>query len=383
MAKCKVIIVMIDTKTCDIITLVVTMSTYFTTDSTCNKLLLVLHVTVNMSCLNISNVSLLQSDIVTVSLAGVSTVACIIAVAALLYYKLWHKFIYRLVLYKLLSLIGSSLSTAIWIVLMIMEDDVTYVIVNRTFGSIVIGGLVFATMIGVCISICIYLMALHNYQFTYKADLCLLVLSILPLIALAILIILIFGCGKKCGPAITPTEEIASIICFLVNIVFTLLTVVPLSCRACGYNMCMKTTATKESHRKALIEILPFFILTLLPLFSYIIVFIILDILQNSNDFLYSIFTCVSRNFFYCLPGLFSAVSVAIHLFSVRNKLRSKRRREPAVRHGSINRRCTYRTGVYTSEGMSETCNTEYIPVSENEEDTRLLLHKNNNQMQQ
>ena len=153
-----------------------------------------------MSCLNISNISLLQSDIFTVSLAGVSTVACIIAVAALLYYKLWHKFIYRLVLYKLLSLICSSLSTAIWIVLIIMEkrqDDVNSVIVNRTFGSIVIGGLVFATMIGVCISICIYLMALHNYQFTYKADLCLLVLSILPLIVLAILIILILDVVKN------------------------------------------------------------------------------------------------------------------------------------------------------------------------------------------
>ena len=329
-----------------------------------------------------NNISLLQSDIVTVSLAGVSTVTCIIAVAALLYYKLWHKFIYRLVLYKLLSLIGTSLATTIEFSLTILmtTQDVNIDFVIKPFVMFEIGCLVVALMIGVCISISIYLMALHNYQFTYKTDLHLFIPFIIALMLWAILMILMYACSK-CGPAIIPTEEICSIIFFLVNIVFTLLTVVPLSCRACGYNMCMKTTATKESHRKALIEILPFFILTIIPAFFFCLVLIIVKILQNNTGIIFSVF--ISRNVFYGIPGLFSAVSVAVHLFSVRNRLRTKRRREPAVRYGSINHRCTYRTGVYTSEGMSETCNTEYIPVSENEEDTRLLLHKNNNQMQQ
>ena len=332
-----------------------------------------------------NNNTLLKSDIVTVSLAGVSTVTCIIAVAALLYYKLWHKFIYRLVLYKLLSLIGSSLlTTAIDLSLFILStrQDVNMLgFVLQTFSMFATGCLVVALIIGVCITICIYLMALHNYQFTYKADLCLFIPFIIALMLWAILMILIHTCSK-CYQAITLTEEIGSIIFFLVNIVFTLLTVVPLSCRACGYNMCMKTTATKESHRKALIEILPFFILTILPTFSFCLVYVIINILQNNTGIIFSVF--IFRNVFYGIPGLFSAVSVAVHLFSVRNRLRSKRRREPAISYESINHRCTYRTGVYTSEGMSETCNTEYIPVSENEEDTRLLLlHKNNNQMQQ
>ena len=330
-----------------------------------------------------NNNTLLKSDIVTVSLAGVSTVTCIIAVAALLYYKLWHKFIYRLVLYKLLSLIGTSLATTIGVSLIILRtrQDVNIYFVIRTFEMFAIGCLVVALMIGVCISICIYLMALHNYQFTYKADLCLFIPFIIALMLWAILMILMYACSN-CGPAIIPTEEICSIIFFLVNIVFTLLTVVPLSCRACGHNMCMKTTATKESHRKALIEILPFFILTILPTFSFCLVYFITSNLQNNTSIIFTVF--IFRNVFYGVPGLFSAISVAVHLFSVRNKLRSKRRREPAVRYGSINHHCTYHTGVYTSEGMSETCNTEYIPVSENEEDTRLLLlHKNNNQMQQ
>ena len=233
-------------------------------------------------------------------------------------------------------------------------------------------------MIAVYIPICIYLMALHNYQFTHKADLCLLIPSILPLILWAILIVLFHAC-INCGQVTILTEVIAVVIFFLINIVFTLLTIVPLSCRACGYNMCMKTTATKESHRKALMEVLPLFILTLLPVFSYSFVIILATILKNSNDRVFFLF--VSRNVLYGIPGLFSALSVALHLFKIRNRLKNKRRK--AICYGTVNQqRCTYGTAVYTSEGMSETCNTEYTPVSENEEDTQFLLQKNINQMQ-
>ena len=331
---------------------------------------------------NSSNSSWLQSDIVTVSLAGVSTIACIIALGALLYYKLWHKFIYRLVLYKLLSQTGTSLSATIGISLVIIKKTTTQDVnpdsVIIAFSSFSIGGIVFAIMIAVYIPICIYLMALHNYQFTHKADLCLLIPSILPLLLWAILIVLFHAC-INCGQVTILTEVIVVVIFFLINIVFTLLTIVPLSCRACGYNMCMKTTATKESHRKALMEVLPLFILTLLPVFSYSFVIILATILKNSNDRVFFLF--VSRNVLYGIPGLFSALSVALHLFLIRNRLKNKRRK--AICYGTVNQqRCTYGTAVYTSEGMSETCNTEYTPVSENEEDTQFLLQKNINQMQ-
>ena len=331
---------------------------------------------------NSSNSSLLQSYVVTVSLAGVSTIACIIALGALLYYKLWRKFIYRLVLYKLLSLTGSSLATIIlcflWIIKETTTQDVNSDSVIKAFVSFSFGSLAIAIMIAVYIPICIYLMALHNYQFTYKADLCLLIPSIIPLILSVMWMVLIYVC--HCVQVTIVTEEIASVMLFLINVVFTLLTIVPLSCRACGYNMCMKTTATKESHRKALMEVLPLFILTLLPSFCNSFVIILAGSLDNSDDVLFSIF--VSRNVLYGIPGLFSALSVALHLFLIRNRLKIKRRK--AICYGTVNQqRCTYGTAVYTSEGMSETCNTEYTPVSENEEDTRFLLQKNiNNQMQ-
>ena len=48
-----------------------------------------------------------------ISLAGVSTIACIIAVEVLLYYKMWRTFIYRLVLYMFMFLIVFNSTTII------------------------------------------------------------------------------------------------------------------------------------------------------------------------------------------------------------------------------------------------------------------------------
>ena len=87
------------------------------------------------------------------SLTGVSTIACIIALGALLYYKLWHKFIYRLVLYKLLSQTGTSLAQlsffSLWIIKKTTTQDVNPDSVIIAFSSFSIGGIVFAIMIAV------------------------------------------------------------------------------------------------------------------------------------------------------------------------------------------------------------------------------------------
>ena len=175
-------------------------------------------------------------------------------------------------------------------------------------------------MLVACITICIYLMALHNYQFTYKSDICLLVPSILyPLIVAVPTIVKIA----------TFYDEYYRRLCifvgfgmpFLTNIVFTALTLVPLCCRACGYNLCMKTAATVESHRKA-------------------------------QKFI--------RN----------------NLSKLRDK--KKARHDNINDYGTTNQHRTHRTTAYTTEGISETCNTEYVVVSENEEDTRFLQQKNN-----
>ena len=127
---------------------------------------------------------------VSIPLTGVSTIACVISLGVLLYYKMWQRFIYRLVLYMFVSLTCLSLSiiSSLSHDLVVAESGVSLT-TNKTGvadGIIIIfvdSSLATTFMLVTCIAICIYLMALHNYQFTYKSDICLLVPSILyPLI---------------------------------------------------------------------------------------------------------------------------------------------------------------------------------------------------------
>ena len=56
-------------------------------------------------------------------------------------------------------------------------------------------------------------------------------------------------------------------------------------------------------------------------------------------------------------------------------KFRGKKKALHTTGYGSVQRR-TYHVESFTSEGISETCNTEHV-VSEDEEDTRYLHRKN------
>ena len=161
----------------------------------------------------------------------------------------------------------------------------------------------------------------------------------------------------------------------LVNIVFTALTLVPLCCRACGYNLCMKTAATIESHRKALREILPLYSLVVLIIY----LFLLIIYLFQARSVGVSIFYNISLT----TPGLVYSLSFALHLCFIRKnlkKFRGKKKAPQTTGYGSLQRR-TYHVESFTSEGISETFNTEHVAVSEDEEDTRFLLRKNNIQL--
>ena len=143
----------------------------------------------------------------------------------------------------------------------------------------------------------------------------------------------------------------------------------------------MKTAATIESHRKALREILPFFIL-IVPSFLVIIVWIVWFSIASGfigggvhnydadfNDILSALVAL----------GLLNAVCFALHLFFIRKnlkKLQGKKKKPSRIAHFIQHR--THRTTVYTSEGISETCNTVSPLVNESVEDTRYLLRKSN-----
>ena len=310
------------------------------------------------------------ADAVSIPLAGVSTIACIIALGVLLYYKMWRTFIYRLVLYMFIALIVSSLINLTYVsyVVGVVKSEVNMT-VNTGFRATAYvftnSSLALAFMLMSCITVCIYLMALHNYQFMYKSDHCLLISSILFVMIFLILTGLYLTVDNK----ILILNVTVSTLPFLVNIVFTALTLVPLCCRACGYNLCMKTAATIESHRKALREILPFFIL-IVPSFLFVLLYLIWSF-DKANY--YNVVRALDST-----PGLMSALSFAIHLCFIRKNLKKlkDKKRTPGTTNYRSHR--THRTTAYTSEGISETCNTEYLPVSENEEDTRFLLRKDN-----
>ena len=321
-----------------------------------------------------NNSSFFVTNVVSIPLAGVSTIACIIALGVLLYYKMWRSFIYRLVLYMFISLIVSSLGTIILVtsyLLISNEEYISYNWANHTglfvpyilmYGSLAISNLLVTSM-----TVCIYLMALHNYQFTYKSDLCLFISFILYLMIIV---------GLLIPTAVLPNVHnyvldaaILVLECFPLpmNIVFTALTLVPLCCRACGYNLCMKTAATIESHRKALGEILPLFILIVPSFFvlSYLVMW--LDRIKHYN----------AAHVFCSILGLVAALSFALHLCFIRKNLKKIRARKKTA-NNLVNLHCTHRTTVFTSTGISDSCIIERPLLIESMEDSQYLLIKSN-----
>ena len=347
----------------------------------------------SMETLRQSNKSSMDSSELAVSipLSVVSIIANVLALGVLLYYKMWRSFIYRLVLYMFISLIFFSVSVIIRssVIVLLKEarevntttnayniSDGNETAVHTFLFMLVTSSLATAHMLVTCVTVCIYLMALHNYQFTYKSDLCLLVPSILYLMIVITLTVTwdVLDHFDRRGVTILSIFGLP----FLVNIVFTALTLVPLCCRACGYNLCMKTAATIESHRKALREILPFFIL-IVPSFLVIVVwFSIASGFGGVHNYKYDadfnniLFTLVAI-------GLLNAVCFALHLFFIRKNLKKLQgKKKPLTTAKFYNQHRTHRTTVYTSEGISETCNTVSPLVSESVEDTRYLLRKSN-----
>ena len=307
-----------------------------------------------------------------ISLAGVSTIVCLIAVEVLLYYKMWRTFIYRLVLYMFMSLIVYNSSTVIFYSIELLFESTTTNSIGFNVTMIIFlnGCPSNFFMLMTSITVCIYLMALHNYQFTYKSDLCLLISSVVYLTIVGTFTIIYYGNFNN-GRDTIIAYDILLYFTFPINIVFTALTLVPLCCRACGYNLCMKTAATIESHRKALREILPFFILTLPSFF----VTMLQKVPSLNHD------GRIVTGVILLTLGLFSSLLFAVHLFFIRKnlgRLRGNKRALKTTNYGSVNQRHTHRTAVFTSEGISETCNTEHLPVSEDEEDSRFLLQKKN-----
>ena len=317
-----------------------------------------------------TNNNSIVADVVSIPLAGVSTIACIIALGVLLYYKMWRTFIYRLVFYMFLSLIVSSLTTFVIAILdfsIITDRGVSLAKVNFTNETGLFVAKVFlivtvnssqaiAFLLVTCINACITLMALRSYQFTYRSDLCLLISSIVyVMIGVIATIVVYVYVAKRTYDEHTGVTILASLfsVAFLVNFVFAALTVVTLCCNLCT---------------RALREILPLFIL-IVPFSLFIWLYLVS--LIKIREFVYNVVT-------FSIPGLVCAVSFALHLCFVRNRLRRPRGRNNWRPYGSVRQLHTNCSTEFTAEGLSESCNTEHIVVSESENDNRILLQRSN-----
>ena len=136
----------------------------------------------------------------------------------------------------------------------------------------------------------------------------------------------------------------------------------------------MRSVATRESHRQALREILPLFIL-LSPSVA-VLAYIILAAAWKSADIILERWV---SGITISILGLLLPLSFAVHLCFLGktklNKLRGKKRPQPTTYRTIANQPHTHRPTVFTSEGISETCNTDYPHVSEDEVDRKLLQH--------
>ena len=333
-----------------------------------------------------TNGSFFVVNVVSIFLSGVSIDACIIALGVLLYYKMWRSFIYRLMLYMFATLIFSSSST---ITLMISylrisnEELVWKEVVNWTnktgvYASLVIPSILIFNCLAIVqllvtsITVCIYLTAFHNYQFTYKSDLYLLVSTIIFVTVVSTLNISASVPPDRYSNNFNQFKGITIaafvLVCLLlpVNIVFTALTLVPLCCRACGYNLCMKTAATIESHRKAMKEVLPFFILIVPSILFF------LSHLKRSLDYSETSYNVV--HVIYSIPGLVSSLTFALHLHFMRKKLK-KLQGSRLVNYESVNFSRIHCTTVFASDRISDSCITNSPLLSA--EDTQYLLTRN------
>ena len=319
-----------------------------------------------------------------VSLATISLIACILALGAQLFFKMYRNFFYRLLLYTFAILIFLSFIWIIQSILSLVEDaenrtqnncsteqNISFKVINYTTYS----SLCTIYLLLTSLNFCLYLLSIHHYLFSsWVADLIFLFTCLLLPQPFTLPITIVCGITSSwkplqdCQCATFVLLVVAATIVLLVNIIFTTLALLPVCCRACGYNRCVRSVATRESHQRALKEILPsvciFLLYTCIAIISLVLAAVDCEL--------------VSLNAFSRLTGLFLALSFATHLCILgKAKLKKLRGRSLAThqQYGStVVQQYTHRTTVFTSEGISETCNTDYPHVSEDEVDREMNL---------
>ena len=351
-----------------------------------------------MAAINWTNSYYLGVTVATLPVAGASAVACTTVLFALVYFKMYRHFTYRLVLYTLMM---TTLTCLFLIAIMAvivhqhfhdgshdqLEKGPAYELYKIVLYA---GNSIFASMwvLTSCISFSIYNMVVHNHLFkSWVSDLnCLLLSLVTPPSMLAILTVACSG-NKQVAHSLECLDNapLKSPVMFLViamlyvaiNGVFLVTSIVFMCCRAGDCKAITWTAATTASHRQALKETMP---LLLIP--ASVLIFIVFESFTIVMSYTYSTIYFTQQTFFVgnfipCVFGLIISLFFSIHLCLLgKRKLKKSRgvKKEQVVQYGTMeNQLHTHRPTVFTTEGLSETCNTTYPHVSEDEVDRQLF----------
>ena len=239
-----------------------------------------------------------------------------------------------------------------------------------------------------CISFSIYNMVVHNHLFkSWVSDLnCLLLSLVTPPFMLAILTLACSG-DKQVARSLEclDNEPLKSPVMFLVmamlyiaiNGVFLVTSIVFMCCRASDCNTITWVAATTASHRQALKETMP---LLLIP--ASVLIYIVFESCTIAMSYTYGSSTVYFTqqaffvvNFIPSVFGLVIALLFTIHLCLLgKGKLKKLRgvKKQRVVQYGTMENH-TNRPTVFTTDRLSETCNTTFPHVSEDEVDRQLF----------
>ena len=184
--------------------------------------------------MNVNSSSLIP-EIFTCSLQVVLLITDIIILGVFLFFKMYHKFLYRLLLYAVVAGIISLTTKFAYLYINIQNHHVEFGtnIINDTFITVLwyvqYTSASSAYLLLTSMGLCIYLLAIHHHQFTsWMADLIFLFACLIFSQPMSIAIIVLLHLHHQPPVHLTLLLAINFILIFLANVGFTALTLVPM-----------------------------------------------------------------------------------------------------------------------------------------------------------
>ena len=319
--------------------------------------------------------------------ACVSIMACLLTIVVLMIFKMYRQFTYRLYLYTLIMLTLYSITEIFHLTLLYKDNNHELLFLGYVYSCF------FYISLSLMSSYIFYLHKLAMYyqphnKFVYDLNYCMASL-ILPTLS-SVSLKLVCGNGdddfdsSNTSPVISCTHTNNFIplmaifmMVFIFNGLFITCVIASLCLKACG---CIATTLTKDRYQQALKETMPLLILPVATqMYAYYACF---------AHYMVPIF----KPEIYGLPiqlvsamlggsiGLVASLSFSLHLYILGKrklrKLRGHTRKPPAAAAGysTMNQQHTHMTTEFTAPGISETCNTTFPHVSEDDVDREFLM---------